>query len=345
MAKIIAKFNTKPINTHIDPEGGHSLQLQERPVYDDQQVFEEVVKEKTLPFDKDMLQFAFVSVLKTMALKVSRDCIPRRIGNYIKFAPSLRGKVPNPFSSWNPRTCSGNIVVNSMSGLEKSIDENYVQFVNARGGVRVTVQRLSWLGAEADGELMKGRQILATGINMEFLPGDTVTLAWKTPAGDLATLDIVPLESDVSHMLFAWPEALDALAEGTPVTVTFRTRGGVEDGDAQENVRHTTVRDAADPAPTGPAITSVTGGGGGALAPGYGITIRGRGLALGEGDHVGAKTTTEAGEVDVDITGFVQEGDDETIQLGDGAWDEIGTPTVDTVTFTVKGASYNAHVG
>ena len=54
MAKLIAKFDTVPVNPAIDPEGGYLLRLRDRPVYDESQVFEEVVKEKTLPIDKDI---------------------------------------------------------------------------------------------------------------------------------------------------------------------------------------------------------------------------------------------------------------------------------------------------
>ena len=241
MAKIIARFDTKKVNNALDPEGGFSLQLKDRPIYDDTQVFEEVVKEKTLPFDKDMLEFAFLSVLKTMALKVSRDCNPRRIGNYIKFAPTLRGKVKTPYSAYSRDTCSSAIVVSSLSGLEKAIDENYVQFVNSREGIKVVIQRINWVGSENDFEIRRGSQIIATGSNMQYLPGDTVTFRWKTAAGADASLAVVPVESDVSHMLFDWPSALDALAEGSEVTIEFVTRGGVADAPGITNTKKVKV--------------------------------------------------------------------------------------------------------
>ena len=142
MAKLIAKFDTVPVNTAIDPEGGYQLRLRDRPVYDESQVFEEVVKEKTLPFDKDMLEFSFLAVLKTMAQKVSRDCNPRRVGNYLKFTPTLRGKVKGMYSAYNPQTCSSAIVISSMKGLEKAVDTDFVSFVNSREGIAVATVSL-----------------------------------------------------------------------------------------------------------------------------------------------------------------------------------------------------------
>ena len=144
MAKIIAKFDTVPVNAAIDPTGGYTLKLKDRPIYDESQVFEEVVKEKTLPFDKDMLEFAFLAVLKTMALKVSRDCNPRKVGNYLKFTPTLRGKVSGPYSPFNSATCTSAITITSLAGLEKAVDRDYVTFTNAKAGVKVTINASSW---------------------------------------------------------------------------------------------------------------------------------------------------------------------------------------------------------
>ena len=122
MSKLIVKFDTHAISTDVDPSRSYTLQLLDRPVYDDSLVFREVVKEKTLPFDEDMLKFAFLSVLKTMTQKVAADCVPRKIGNYLKFLPTIRGKVKGPYSPYNPQTCSTAIVVQSLSGLEKTVN-------------------------------------------------------------------------------------------------------------------------------------------------------------------------------------------------------------------------------
>ena len=244
MSKIVAKFNTQAIKSELGENAdGYMLRLKDRPVYDESQVFEEVVKEKTLPFDKDMLEFAFLSVLKTMTYKVSRDCNPRKIGNYLKVTPTLRGKVKGPFSQFDPATCSSAIVISSLSGLERSVDRDYVTFVNENAGVKVTVNRVSWIGSEEPNVVKKGEAFGAYGTNLMFDSslGDTVTLTWKDAGDTEHTATLTPSESDYDHMKFSWPGALDDVAEGTELTFTFRTRGGIEDADEQVNVKKVLV--------------------------------------------------------------------------------------------------------
>ena len=243
MAKIQAKFDTYAVNSTLDPSGGYTLRLKERPIYDESQVFEEVVKEKTLPFDPALLEFAFLSVLKTMALKVSRDCNPRKVGNYLRFMPTLRGKVKGPYSPFDPATCSSAIVITSLSGLEKEVDRNYVTFVNANAGVRVIVNRVSWIGSDEPNVVKKGEAFGAYGTNLmsDSSLGDTVTVAWKDASENEHTATLTPSESDYDHMKFSWPGALDDVAEGTELTFTFRTRGGIEDADEQVNTKKVVV--------------------------------------------------------------------------------------------------------
>lgn len=243
MAKIIAKFDTVAVNTSIDPTGGYTLKLKDRPIYDESQVFEEVVKEKTLPFDKDMLEFAFLAVLKTMALKVSRDCNPRKVGNYLKFTPTLRGKVNGPYSQFDPATCTSAITISSMSGLEKAVDRDYVTFLNAKAGVKVTINRVSWIGSDEPNVIKKGQPFAAYGTNLMFNAalGDTVAAVWKDAGGEDHTLALTPSESDYDHMKFAWPEGLNDVPVDAEVVLSFRTRGGIEDGDEQLNNKTVTV--------------------------------------------------------------------------------------------------------
>lgn len=250
MAKLIAKFDTVPVNPAIDPEGGYLLRLRDRPVYDESQVFEEVVKEKTLPIDKDMLEFAFLAVLKTMALKVSRDCNPRKIGNYIKFTPTLRGKVKGMYSAYDPATCTSAIKVSSMTGLDKAIDTKYVSFVNSREGVVVTVNRICSLGeqdSEGTNTIQRGKAIIASGVNLQYIPGDSVEIHWTTSEGADALVEVVPTESDIAHMTFAWPDGLDELPSDTELRWKFRTRGGLADADVQENEKTVTLIDGEKP--------------------------------------------------------------------------------------------------
>ena len=243
MAKIQAKFDTIAVNTAIDPKGGYTLKLKERPIYDESQIFEEVVKEKTLPFDKDMLEFAFLAVLKTMALKVSRDCNPRRVGNYLKFTPTLRGKVKGPFSPFDPATCTSKITIMSLSGLENEIDRNYVTFVNAKGGTKVSIARISWIGSDEPNIIKKGEPFAVYGTNLMFNNeyGDTITVSWTDSSNVVHNESLMPIESDYSHMRFEWTESLASIDANTILEFSFRTRGGIEDNDEQLNKKSVTV--------------------------------------------------------------------------------------------------------
>ena len=244
MSKLIAKFDTIPVNPELDSTGGYLLRLKDRPVYDESHVFEEVVKEKTLPFDTDTLKFAFLSVLKTMAMKVSRDCNPRKVGNYLKFTPTLRGKVKGMYSGYDPVTCSSAITVTSLSGLEKAVDENYVTFVTARAGVLVTILKICTLGEQASEGLSvitKGKGVICVGTNLQYLEGDKVEIHWTAAGGTDASVEVVPTESDIAHMTFDWPEALDDVPDGTELVWKFSTRGGIADSAPQANDKTVTL--------------------------------------------------------------------------------------------------------
>ena len=289
MAKIIAKFDTIPVNSELDPAGGYTLKLKDRPVYDESQVFEEVVKEKTLPFDKDMLEFAFLAVLKTMALKVSRDCNPRKVGNYLKFTPTLRGKVKGMYSGYDPKTCWSAITVSSLSGLDKAVDTNYVSFVNSREGVLVTILKICTLGeqdAEGISTITKGKPVICVGTNLQYLPGDKVEIHWTNAEGADASVEVVPIESDIAHMTFAWPEALDELPDGTELRWKFSTRGGLADGNPQENEKFATLIEGV-PEPT---VTKVTTTGKDGIVKGRAFDALGANLGFNFAtDHVSVK--------------------------------------------------------
>ena len=292
MSKIIVKFDTHAISTDVDPSKSYTLHLLDRPIYDDSQVFREVVKEKTLPFDEDMLKFAFLSVLKTVTQKVAADCVPRKIGNYLKFLPTMRGKVKGPYSPYNPQTCSTAIVVQSLSGLEKSVNTANIQFVNAREGLKAAVKKVTWRGAEETGKIMPGRQIRATGDNLVWLDGDSVELSWELPDGAEATAtitSIVESDSDVDNIILDWPAVLDGVATGTKVTFTFYLRGGLEDAEHQPSKVSAVVIDAEPgpgPTPTQPTVTNI---GEGWFHAGAGNVITGANMRFADafpGNHI-----------------------------------------------------------
>jgi len=258
MAKLkTAYFDTKPIPASIDPEGGCSLQLKDRPIIEDEDVYEEVKQEYSLPISAKLIGFITGCVLTGMTKKVATDCNPRRIGNLLKFTPTLRGKVPSIYSPYDPLTCASAITVSSLSGLEKAVDMTRVSFVNSRDpGNKVTVERVNYVGSQVSGVIKKNKQILAVGVNMQYLTGDTVAVTYTNAAGTPVTVTIVPVESDISHMLFNWPSELSAVAAGSEVVISFLTRGGIEESEPQPNSKTVLVIDDDTPPPALPTVTN-----------------------------------------------------------------------------------------
>ena len=349
MSKTTIPFDTRRIGPEIDPSESYTLHLKDRPIYDEETVFGEVVKEKTLPFDKDMLEFAFLSVLKTMTHKVSQDCIPRKIGNYVKFLPTIRGKVSGPYAPYDPKTCSTSIVMQSLSGLEKAVDMTNIQFVNVRQGRKATVRRVSWRGSEVSGEIMQGKQIRATGDNVLWLDGDTITVSWEREDGTKATTTITSVvaeDSDVDNLIFEWPHALDGVATGTDVEFAFNLRGGIEQASPNRSTKHVTVVASDTPEPDTPTFTKVT-------SPGHEddpewankVSRDGKIVVLGTGftDEVTAEFSTDGNPETFNVTartstsitgqiaGGLEAGGTLVMELKDGAGDVIDTASVDVV--------------
>ena len=156
-------FETYPVNAAVDPSGCFAMKLKDLQIVNDDSVFEEVVKEKTLPMSPELLEFGFRCVLSTMAERVSKDCRPRKVGNILKATPYLRGKLKSPYSAFDKNTCSCAIVFTSLSGLEKSVNtDKYIQFVNTKTGTRVIIDRIAYEGCVDSSQIatiMRGKGI------------------------------------------------------------------------------------------------------------------------------------------------------------------------------------------
>jgi hypothetical protein len=131
--------------------------------------------------------------------------------------------------------------------MAKKVDMNRVQFVNTKTGERVTIDRIVYEGcvkSEEIATIMRGKGILVTGLNCQWIEGDTCTLVWKDAAGSEQTAQIVPTSSGVTDMRFAWPEALADVPTGSQVEFRFRTRGGNPDAQPQPNNKTVTLIEA-----------------------------------------------------------------------------------------------------
>ena len=247
MSKLKVTFDTVPVNALLDPAGGYSMRLTEQQIVEDETVYEEVIKEKTLPLSPELLQLAVHAVLQTMATKTSQDCRPRKIGGIIKCAAFPRGKLDSPYAPFDPVNCTAAVVFSTLKGMAKKVDMNRVQFVNTKTGERVTIDRIVYEGcvkSEEIATIMRGKGILVTGLNCQWIEGDTCTLVWKDAAGREQTAQIVPTSSGVTDMRFAWPEALADVPTGSQVEFRFRTRGGNPDAQPQPNNKTVTLIEA-----------------------------------------------------------------------------------------------------
>ena len=244
-------FDTYPVNAAVDPSGCFAMKLKERQIVNDDSVFEEVVKEKTLPMSPELLEFGFRCVLSTMAERVSKDCRPRKVSNIIKAAPYLRGKLKSAYSAFDKNTCSCAIVFTSLSGLEKSVNtEKYIQFVNAKTGTHIIIDRITHEGCVDSSQIatiMRGKGIAVTGLNLQWLEGDTCTLVWKDADDVEQSAEIVPTTSTVTEMHFQWPSALNAAPANSKVEMRFKTRGGIADGEPQANNKTVTLIEGISP--------------------------------------------------------------------------------------------------
>ena len=277
--KIIVYFDAVPINTAVDPRGGYAMKMKEQQMVSGNSVFEEVVLTKTLPFSAELLEFAFECVLTTMAERVSRDCRPRKVGKHLKAAAYLRGRLDSPYGSYDPKTHSCAIIFTSLSGVTKTANtDKYVRFVNTRTGTRVTIDRIVYEGCVDSSQIatiMRGKGIAVTGLNCQWLEGDTCTLVWTDADGVEQTANIEPLSSTVTEMHFAWPEALDAAPTG-PVQMKFLTRGGNVDGEPQANDKTVTLIEGI---PV-PLVTGVTSDGADGVAKGQPFAAVGSNLGF-----------------------------------------------------------------
>lgn len=247
MSKLKVTFDTVPVNALLDPTGGYSMRLTEQQIVEDETVYEEVIKEKTLPLSPELLQLAVHAVLQTMATKTSQDCRPRKIGGIIKCAAFPRGRLDSPYAPFNPENCTAAVVFSTLKGMAKKVDMNRVQFVNTKTGERVTIDRIVYEGCVKSEEIttvMRGKGILVTGLNCQWIEGDTCTLVWKNAAGSEQTAQIVPTSSGVTDMRFAWPEALADVPTGSQIEFRFRTRGGNPDAQPQPNNKTVTLIEA-----------------------------------------------------------------------------------------------------
>lgn len=245
MSKLKVPYETRAVNPALDPEGGYSMAICDQQIIEDDTVYEDAIKEDTLPVSVTLLKLCAHSVLRITAKKVSEDCRPRRIGDYVKFAAFIRGKVPTPYSAFDSATCTTAVLATPLKGITKKVNLDKVALVNVRTGDRVIIERIVYEGCQSQEEIatiMRNKCILVTGLNLQWIGDvDTCELRWTDADGNEHSAFIEPTESGVTSMKFAWPAVLDSVAAGTVVGMHFTTHAGNPEGDAQKNDKDVTL--------------------------------------------------------------------------------------------------------
>lgn len=210
---------------------GYRLQLKPQAMRSERAVYREIVKETSLNLSEDTVAFIVEMALKTLADKVAQDGLPRRIGNFLKFTPVLRGRVDGINSPYDPKTVVPQVKVTVLRGLARKLDVENLKFVNSRPEARILITHIHSRPQKSKNfELDRGVKIVVYGRNILYRAelGDSIEVAWRNAAGEEETCTLQPSSADYYMIEIPWPEALDRVPSGTPLAFTLTLRGGVE---------------------------------------------------------------------------------------------------------------------
>ena len=115
MDKKYLTYDTVPCRAPGNP-GGYRLQLRQEPAQAENSAYKEAVQSLSLNLNERTVAFLVEAVLLSFAEKVAADGVPRRIGNLLKFAPVLRGKVEGVNSPFDPKTVKTSVAVTPLKG-------------------------------------------------------------------------------------------------------------------------------------------------------------------------------------------------------------------------------------
>lgn len=151
-------------------------------------------------------------------------------GNYLRFTPTIRGKVDPDTGKPTSETKMG-VAILALKNMQLNIEE--FSLVDASGESltpKISFLR-SWAsGAQVD-QFAKGSTFSLVGKNLFYSAemGDSITLKYSED-GEEKTLSVTPTFGSTELMNFNFPTELESVADGTEIEITIRTRSGVEDG-------------------------------------------------------------------------------------------------------------------
>ena len=216
---------------------GYHMQPKVGPTLSGRAVFEEIARESGLHLPPSALESIFFTIIETAARLVEKDGRSRRLGN-LKFMLAMRGLLESAYSEFDPKTCKALVIAALMKGWQWPLDPHKIDIGNTRIARRVKMA--AGIGTFHPGDWERGHNLNITGDNVKLIEGDDVTVSWTEGTAAKSVAMEWETTSDWITIL-KWPSALDVLPVGTQLTLTWHSRGGVEDGILQTRERHLTL--------------------------------------------------------------------------------------------------------
>lgn len=166
------------------------------------------------------------------------------LDNYLKFTPTLRGKV-DPETGKPTSETQLCVTVRALDKMKLSLsDFNLVGTAPDVPQPKITCIS-AWAKKYTKDVIVRNKDIMITERNLDFDAdmGDTVTLAFKTEE-EPTTLTLTPTDCTSGTLRFAFPSALGESPAGTEIEMTLRTRSGVENGAFNVTSRKAVLADA-----------------------------------------------------------------------------------------------------
>ena len=244
MAKLTMKFTAQ--HFRVGEHEGYRPQLEPQQPVADLDFCREVVAEKRLAMSPEELLHAIEMLGEVGPQKVALDGRPRQITKLLKFNRFATGKLESPKDPWNS-SCKAVIRPQLMYDATRYIDAS---FVNVNKSERVTLDNVTWIGAESVQNVLKiGYDFAANGKNMQIVDGDAAWIEYGEQK-----IDLVCKTSDVSRAVFEYPEALKSVEPGTKVIFRLTSRAGDPESAPTPSKKEVTVL-AGDPAPAYLAVS------------------------------------------------------------------------------------------
>ena len=233
-------FDAVPVKQG-DKEVGYRLQVQQAATRSEDAIFEEFIKESGFLMQPTTVRHIFNAVVDYVEGAVAKDGVPRSVAG-LKFMPVISGMVESPRAKFDPEECEAYVAIQTKGRGCKKLDLEELDLVNTKMGKRVAITSCVSDGAQHGDSLIKGKELLIMGENVQLVEGDTVTASWIED-GVEKTAEFKLASQSTLWTRMAWNAALDHLELGTEVVITIRSRGGILDGVWQTRERILHVRE------------------------------------------------------------------------------------------------------